>query len=217
MFKIDLHVHTAFGGDSIIQPDELVPRCREVGLDAVCVTEHHSYFLSVPYREISRKTGFPIFQGLEYRATEGHLLLFGIRVEKEEMPPMLPMQWVIDWSQKRGGIAIPAHPYQGGTINGFPGDKVLDLKGLFALEMLNASLSAKRNGLAVKAAATLGVKGTAGSDAHGLSVLGRAYTLFQQPITTEEELVDALRNGDYTPCWNDVFYEAEHEDHWSMV
>jgi predicted metal-dependent phosphoesterase TrpH len=214
MFKIDLHVHTILGGDSLIQPDQLVPRCREVGLDAVCITEHHSYFLSDPFKDISRETGFPIFQGLEYRAAEGHLLLYGIKVEQEEMPPRLPMQWVVNWVQKRGGVAIPAHPYQGGMVNGFPGDQVLRLEGLYALEMLNGALSSCRNYLAVKAAIQLGINGTAGSDAHGLPVLGRAYTRFQTPITSEKELVDALRNGGYIPCWNDEFYPSDRVTHW---
>jgi len=96
--------------------------------------------LSDPFKDISLKTGFPIFQGLEYRAREGHLLIFGMKVEQEDLPPSLPMQWTVDWVHKRGGVAIPAHPYQRGTINGFPGDRVLELEDLFALEVLNAAL-----------------------------------------------------------------------------
>jgi predicted metal-dependent phosphoesterase TrpH len=214
MFKIDLHVHTIFGGDSIIKPDELVSRARQVGLDGVCVTEHHSYFLSDPFKKIALETGFPIFQGLEYRAMEGHLLIFGLKVEEEDLPPRLPMQWSVNWVHQRGGLAIPAHPFQNGTINGFPGERILQIKDFLALEALNASLSSQENQLAVKAAASLGVHSIGGSDAHGLSVLGRAYTLFPAPIRTEEELVQALRNGGYTPCWNDEFYEDDHLDHW---
>jgi len=214
MFKIDLHVHTSLGGDSIIAPEDLIPRCREIGLDAVCVTEHHSYFLSHPYREISLKTNFPIFQGLEYRAREGHILIFGVKADEEDLPKMLPMQWTVDWVQAKGGVAIPAHPYQNGMIHGFPGDKVLDLEGLFALETLNASLSSEENHRAVKAAKHLGIKGVAGSDAHGPTVLGRAYTEFPEEIRTEEELVQALRVGEYIPCWNDAFYKDDHLDHW---
>jgi predicted metal-dependent phosphoesterase TrpH len=214
MFKIDLHVHTVFGGDSIIKPEELVSRCRQVGLDAVCVTEHHSYFLSNPYKKISLETGFPIFQGLEYRAHEGHLLIFGLKVEQEDLPPRLPMQWTLDWVHGRGGVAIPAHPFQKWDSNGFPGNRIHQLNNLFALEALNASLSSQENHLAAKAATHLGIHGIGGSDAHGLSVLGRAYTLFPDPIGTEEELVRALRCGGYIPCWNDEFYEADHLDHW---
>ncbi|MFC1886356.1 PHP-associated domain-containing protein [Thermodesulfobacteriota bacterium] len=215
MFKIDLHVHTSLGGDSIIKPNELVPRCREIGLDAVCVTEHHSYFLSNPYREISLQHNFPIFQGLEYRAREGHLLIFGVKADLEDLPKMLYMQWAIDWVLAKGGVAIPAHPYQGGVIHGFPGDGVLDLKGLYALEVLNAALSYTENHRAVEAAKQLGINGVAGSDAHGPSVLGRAYTEFPAEIMTEDALVQALREGRYLPCWNDKFYGDDHLDHWT--
>ncbi|MBI5602945.1 MAG: PHP domain-containing protein [Deltaproteobacteria bacterium] len=214
MFKIDLHVHTALGGDSILKPHELVSRARQVGLDAVCVTEHHSSFLSDPLKKISTETGFPVFQGLEYRAMEGHLLIFGLKIGQSDLLKGLPMQWTIDWVQKRGGVAVPAHPYQRDTLNGFLGDKVLEIEHIIALEALNASLSARENHLALKAANLLGIKGIGGSDAHGPSVLGRAYTLFPDLIRTEEELVQALRSGEYAPCWNDPFYGTDRPDHW---
>ena len=41
MVKIDLHVHTNWGSsDSGLSPQELVTEAKNVGLDAVCVTEH---------------------------------------------------------------------------------------------------------------------------------------------------------------------------------
>lgn len=212
MFKIDLHVHTALGGDSIIQPETLPARAREVGLDAVCVVEHHSYFLSEPLVEVSRKQDFPIFRGFEYRALEGHVLVFGVKAGPEDIPPRLPMQWAVDWVNNRSGVAIPAHPYQFG--NGFPGDQVLDVNGLCALEILNASVYLKGNQLAIQAAEQLGLSGTAGSDAHGLSVLGRAYTEFEHAVTSEEELVQALSEAKYSVRWNDEFYQDDHGDHW---
>ena len=156
MFKIDLHVHTIFGGDSIIKPEELVPRSRQVGLDAVCVTEHHSYFLSDPYKRISLETGFPIFQGLEYRAQEGHLLVFGLKVEQEDLPPRLPMQWTVNWVHGRGGVAIPAHPFQKWDLQRLSRGSDPQLKNLFALEALNASLSSQENQQAAKAASSPG-------------------------------------------------------------
>lgn len=214
MFKIDMHVHTVFGGDSIIQPSELIPRCRQVGLDAVCVTEHHSYFLSSPLKKLGLKSGFPVFQGLEYRAMEGHLLIFGLRIGESDLLKGMPMQWAADWVHKRGGVAVPAHPYQKHNFNGFLGDKVLQINQLVALESLNASLQAAENHLAHQAALHLGIKGIGGSDAHGPTVLGRAYTLFDEPIKTEADLVQALRAGHYRPCWNDDYYENERSDHW---
>lgn len=202
MFKIDLHIHSALGGDSGIEPDDLVPRARTVGLDAVCVTEHHSHALSAPFDEISRKSGFPIFRGMEYRAAEGHLLVFGVRANRGDLLPGLPMQDAIDWVQTRGGVAIPAHPYQKDMVGGLLGDRVLALQGLYALEVANASVSPADNRLALQAAAMLGLKGTGGSDAHGLPTVGQAYTIFPSPIRTEEDLVEALRHGTYSAHLN---------------
>ncbi len=209
MFKIDLHVHTSLGGDSFIKPHELVARSIEVGLDAVCVTEHNSYALSEPFVDISRETGFPIFRGLEYNAAEGHLLIYGVKAGKGDLPPKLPMQRAIDWVQHRGGVAVPAHPFQKDMLGTCVGDRVLDLLGLMALEVINGSASSEENQRAAKAAARLGINGTGGSDAHGLIVLGRAYTLFPAPIETEADLAEALRAGGYHACWNNEYYELD--------
>jgi predicted metal-dependent phosphoesterase TrpH len=214
MFKIDLHVHTALGGDSIIKPEEVIPRCRQVGLDAVCVTEHHSSFLSSPVKKLGLKSGFPVFQGLEYRAMEGHLLIFGLKVGEGDLLKGMPMQWAVDWVHKRGGVAVPAHPYQKHNLNGFLGDKILQMHHVRALEVLNASLTAQENQLAHQAARQMGIKGIGGFDAHGPTVLGRAYTLFPEAIGTEAELVAALCSGRYRPSWNDDYYETGRSEHW---
>ncbi|MFP4195015.1 MAG: PHP domain-containing protein, partial [Desulfobacterales bacterium] len=199
MFRIDMHVHTILGGDSLIRPEEVVPRARERGLDAVCITEHHSWDLSRPFDEIVRKTGFPILRGMEYRAAEGHLLIYGVRAGKSDFPPGLPMQRVIDTVSKRGGAAVPAHPFQRGVNGTVLGPGVLDLKHIAAIETENGSLLEEENQPARRAAEKMGLFGTGGSDAHGLQVLGRAYTVFPEPVTSEEDLVRALKKGGFRP------------------
>lgn len=199
LFKIDLHVHTVLGGDADIEPETVVYQARKQGLDAICITEHHDYKLSRPFEAISRKERFPIFRGLEYRAAEGHLLIYGVHAGKGDFLPGLPMQTILDWVNKRGGVAIPAHPYQEGLNGCKLGDAVFRLKGLVALETINGSLSQEENRCARDAALKMGLKGTGGSDAHGLHVLGSACTFFSGPITSEAELVTALRTGQYFP------------------
>ena len=202
MFKIDLHIHSALGGDSNIQPEELVPAARAAGLDAVCVTEHHDHALSAPFEKIAKDTAFPIFRGMEYRAADGHLLIFGVPVGRSDMISGLPMQGVIHWVHARGGVAIPAHPYQKDMVGGSLGDRVLQLKGLYALEAANGSVSAEGNRSAREAAEKMGIRGTGGSDAHGLFTIGRAYTLFSMPIRSERDLINALRCGEYSAHFN---------------
>lgn len=202
MFKIDLHVHSVLGGDSNIRPEDVVPQALAAGLDAVCITEHHSYSLSEPFQRISQETRFPIFRGMEYRAEEGHLLVYGLKIGKSSLLSGLSMQKVIDWVHDRGGVAVPAHPYQISMTGVSLGDQVLRLKGLIALEAINGSIGDTDNQKAMAAAARLGIPGIAGSDAHGIQVLGKAYTVFPEPIRTPEELVLALRRGGYKPHWN---------------
>lgn len=199
MFKIDLHVHTALGGDSAIRPEEVVGRARDLGLDAVCITEHHAYDLSRPFEEISRRENYPIFRGLEYRAEEGHLLIYGVRAGKGDLLPGLPMQIAVDWVNRRGGAAVPAHPYQAGMVGRPLGDRVLQLTGVAAVETLNGSIQSDENRRASEAARQLGVQGIGGSDAHGIHALGNAYTCFSERIEDEAGLVKALRVGRYTP------------------
>ena len=202
MFVVDLHIHTVLGGDSAIEPAELVEQARAAGLDAVCVTEHHSYALSKPCDDISRSTGFPIFRGMEYRAAEGHLLVFGVPLSRGDMPPGLPMQKVADRVHEQGGVAVPAHPYQRDMVGGSLGDRVLALKGLYALEGANGSVSDDGNRRAMEAARTLGIAAIGGSDAHGLLTVGRACTVFDGALKSEADLVEALRRGNYYPRMN---------------
>jgi predicted metal-dependent phosphoesterase TrpH len=205
MFKIDLHIHTSLGGDSLIEPQDLVDRALAVGMDAVCITEHHSYDLSEPFDEISRMANFPILRAMEYRADNGHLLIYGIRVTRGNLPSGLPMQKAVDWVQKNGGVAIPAHPYQHSLAGQYLGDDILKISGLFALEVLNGSVSPEGNRRAEKAAGKLGINGIGGSDAHGLQVLGKAYTCFPAAVASMKELVTALKSDNYFPEWNQYY------------
>lgn len=208
MFKIDLHIHSVLGGDSAIVPDELVPQARRAGLDGVCITEHHSYDLSRPFEQIGHKEAFPIFRGLEYRAAEGHLLIYGVKAGKGDFLPGLPMQTVIEWVNQRGGAAVPAHPFRAGIVGTALGDRLLALKGLTAVETINGSLLPEENLLAERAARQLGLKGIGGSDAHGLRTVGSAYTCFSRAISSEAELVAALRDDDYYAERNDRIHDG---------
>jgi predicted metal-dependent phosphoesterase TrpH len=197
MFKVDMHIHSVLGHDSIIEPDDLVPIARREGLDAVCVTEHHDYSLSSPFDKISRQTGFPILRAMEYKAREGHLLIYGVNVGRGDMPSQMPMQHVIDWVHQRNGVAAPAHPYQCDMFGSCLGDRLSDLTNLWAVETLNGSASQAENEQARQVADRLHAGGIGGSDAHGPTGIGKAYTIFPEPVTTMAALIDALKQKNY--------------------
>ena len=63
--------------------------------------------------------------------------------------------------------------------------------------MLNYSCTGRENELAVAVARVLGKRGTAGSDAHTFTEVGRCITVLQQAVASEHELIDELRAGRY--------------------
>ena len=202
MFKVDLHIHTVFGGDSAIRPEEVVPFAKKAGLDGVCITEHHEYDLSAPFEAIARQTGFPIFRAMEYRADEGHLLIYGVAAGRGDLMPGLPIQYAINWVNGQGGVAVPAHPYQTSLSGRCLGSRVLELVHIPALETLNASAASEENQEAREAASQMNIFGIGGSDAHGSAAIGRAYTLFPTPLSTTCDLVQALKKGEYQARMN---------------
>ena len=198
MFKVDLHVHSVLGGDAITRPEEVVPAARQAGLDGICITEHHDHALSQPFDAIARDTGFPIFRGMEYRADEGHLLVFGVAAGRSDLWPGLPMQQAIDWVNRQGGVAIPAHPFQTSLSGRCLGKRVLLLQRIPALETLNASATPSENLRAQQAAERLALAGIGGSDAHGPVAIGRAYTAFPEALKGSADLTRALQSGMYS-------------------
>ncbi len=200
MFKVDMHIHSVLGGDAIIQPDEVVACAINAGLDAICITEHHSFELSQPFDAISTDTGFPIIRGMEYKAKEGHLLVFGVNMSRTDMPSQMPMQQVVQWVANHGGIAIPAHPFQPDMFGGMLGEDLLTLKQIIAVETMNGSASNDENKKAENAAQKMGWRMVGGSDAHGPNSIGKAYTVFQDKINNADQLVEALKTSNYYPC-----------------
>jgi hypothetical protein len=68
-----------------------------------------------------------------------------------------------------------------------------------AVEVLNGKVTDKENAFAAEVRKGLGLPGTGGSDAHELSEVGVYATQFADVIRNEEELLDALRRGDFSP------------------
>ena len=68
-----------------------------------------------------------------------------------------------------------------------------------ALEVLNGKVTKQENSFAAKVAAGMGLPATGGSDAHALGDVGKYVTCFQRKIENEQELVAALKKGDFKP------------------
>jgi predicted metal-dependent phosphoesterase TrpH len=98
----------------------------------------------------------------------------------------------------KAGVVFPSHPYRETSIlHELPGDEVATR--IDVLEVLNGKTPADQNLQALEYAKRHGMRGVGGSDAHQMSRLYSYVTLFDGPIRTVDDLLVALREGDFFP------------------
>lgn len=207
---IDLHTHTSHSSPcSCMTAEALIEAAIRAGLDGVAVTEHSACEGARVAQEIGRlKYGFPVFCGVEAKATIfGDVLVFGCC---QDFAPRI--EWIALRSivQAAGGVLIPAHPFRRWdrcalwnhleTAELSLDDRLARngiFQGLTAVEVQNAGCKPEENARAAELARLLALPGVGGSDAHWPAMVGRAATRFPAKITTDAELVAALKSGDY--------------------
>lgn len=205
--RIDMHVHTP-GSDGHGTPEAYVLAAKAAGLDGIAITDHHhtcnheNDLIAAAFQN----EGMLVIRGCEYSTANGHLLIFGVDVDKLGLGFYPPMQTVIIKVVAAGGVCVPSHPYYG-YAKGMLGDKLYKLTGVPACEGFNGRLEAEmpiKNGHARKAAAKMGIATTGGSDAHWAEDVGLAYTEFPEDVKDEKGVLEALKTGRCKGCVNEV-------------
>jgi len=185
-------------------PDELVERARELGLDAVCVTEHSTFRGAQVNYEYAKEQGFLVFRGMEVYTELGDMLVIGW--EENIRYYLFPFEDLKREVEQRDGIIIPAHPCRGVAdarhrSKSSISDELLD--SVVAIETRNGAMPQKSNDQAERLRKKHGLFGTGGSDAHHVSHLARCITVFEEEPGNEKELIEALRRGKYKACYFD--------------
>ena len=207
---IDLHTHTyPCSPCSIMSAEELIERAKKLGLDAICVTDH-LYIEGAEYAQnLGKKEGLLVLRGVEARTLLGDLLVFGCY---RDFPEGIPGEEVCRIADEAGGVVIPAHPFRvggGWALHRYLSETGLELaeglgqipalQGFTAVEVLNSQCTVKENQDAQRLAEILGLPGVGGSDAHSVERVGMCVTHFSDRIQSDEQLVMALKSGEYRP------------------
>jgi hypothetical protein len=199
VMKIDLHCHTKYSLANVFDPAQLIREAYEKGLDGVCITDHFSVEASRPVDKIKKPEGFLVFRGVEISTTLGHMLAFGLRDDAWNIwgrDFYLDTREVVASVRSKGGICVPSHPYR-------PVESMADLafdRSLFdAVEAVNGGNLPEWNERAAEKAGIIGMPCIGGSDCHGPGKVGRAYTVFDNPVATLADLVEEIRQGRCRP------------------
>jgi predicted metal-dependent phosphoesterase TrpH len=192
---IDLHFHTKkFSSCSRIPLKEGVERAAAMGLDAICLTEHDIFADYPQVPSLEKDYGIRIFRAVEIYTLEGDILCFGL-----DRIPSLPVSAVdlLTILKHKGGASIAAHPFR--RNNRGIGDLLASLPDLTAVEAWNGNTCRENNLKALKLARMTGLPVTGSSDSHRLERIGCFATEFSQKISSEKDLVLALKGGEYQP------------------
>ena len=209
---VDMHVHTNKGGyDSMLSVPQLIGEAQRRGLDGVCVTEHCYVWSRKELRELVSDHHLTLFSGTEVETDMGHIIVFGLDRYISGIHRAAELRRVAD---DIGGFVIAAHPFRRffelEELKVKPQrewDQVLDdalhvpvLDVVDDIEVLNGGCNERENLLAAQVAQRVGMRGTAGSDAHSTHGLGRFVTVFERELENEVDLIAELKAGRFFPA-----------------
>jgi predicted metal-dependent phosphoesterase TrpH len=201
---IDLHAHTwPRSHDSVLNPDDLIVRARQAGLDAICFTEHDTVWDRKSIDELAAKHSFPVFAGVEISTDDGHIIAFGI---DRYVFGMHRARELASYVESADGVLVAAHPYRRQMPWFSRSDDeyqaALDkarrnpaYQYVQALEELNGRGSEKENEFSRRLCAMMALPGTAGTDSHAISDIGKCATYFERDIRDERELIAEVKSG----------------------
>lgn len=195
---VDLHIHTNRSSYcSGLSPDEMFSRAKELGLDAIAVTEHTSHRGAQISFEIGQEIGFKVFRGVEVYTNAGDIIVFGSKAEMKPDMDFWELKEIVDGDE---GVMISAHPTRGwwGHHRKYRGNVPGEIfKHVVAIETFNAGNYREVNYEALKLANEVNLPGIGGSDAHRMDQVGKCVTIFEEHIEDEAGLVEALRGGNF--------------------
>jgi predicted metal-dependent phosphoesterase TrpH len=188
--RIDMHVHTSGSFDSLSDPQAVVRRAREVGLDRICVTDHDVIDVALALRDEHPEF---VIAGEEVKTAE-RVDIIGLYLS-ELIPGGTPARETCERIRAQGGIVYVPHPFAGGKGGG--GRALAGIADLVdVVEGFNARVH--RHALNERATAWARARDLpvgAGSDAHTLGEVGRAWAEVPAFVDGPAGLLQALRHG----------------------
>ena len=196
--KFDLHLHTSrHSPDSIMAPQLMVRRAREIGLDGVVITVHDWLWTEQELDELRAEAdGLVVLAGIEVSTKQGHFLVYGV-TDPFAVPNGIGVAELCREVHRQGGAVVAAHPYRWNQ----PFDDILKTEhpDLDGLELMSNNMDGDVRRRAAALNGRLKLAGLGNSDAHRVETLGCCYTEFAAPVRDGRDLVEAVRGRQTAP------------------
>jgi predicted metal-dependent phosphoesterase TrpH len=186
-----MHTHTEASPDSRTKVAEQARAVRAAGIDVICATDHNTIEGGLRLRELA--DGFRVVIGEEISSRDGEII--GLFLERA-VPRDLSGEETIARIHDQGGLVVIPHPF---SINRRYHVRRASLDRLRsqvdALEVFNAREAIFLNNRSAAAYAKAhSMVGTAGSDAHRASEIGRAFVEMPD-FAGRADFLDSVRQG----------------------
>jgi|TARA_B110000263_G_C15289032_1_gene502324 predicted metal-dependent phosphoesterase TrpH len=204
---IDLHTHSIASDDSKASVEQFaqwttVLKKKGFNIDGFVLTEHRQFNIDIDYSELSNKYNILILKGAELDTDCGHVLIYGVTEKLMDLVDFtdlnLNAEYLIETCKNNAAIAIPAHPGREGIgLIEYTNQHPRLFENISIVEGLNASNRPNEKIRTTNISDKYGYLNTGGSDAHIVSAIGSCLTYFKESITSELELVQALKKGNF--------------------
>ena len=200
---LDLHAHSIKSDDGRAKVPNYCQwiHKKEIPIDGFVLSEHRQFDFESDYSDLASKYGLCILKASEVETEYGHVLVYGVTEalarEFDFGSTNLELATVIAACQAHDAIAVPAHPGRPKVGMAAHVEEFGIPEGLRVVETMNGGSRGKEDAIATEMAGTLGYAGVGGSDAHIVSHIGRSATRFSAKISSEAELVEALRAEEF--------------------
>jgi len=190
LIKADLHIHTCYSIDCLTPLEQIVERCLELGINCIAVADHNTIAGAL---KLSKIAPFKVIVAEEILTPVGEIM--GLFLSEEVSRGLSPKETISRIRSQGGLIAIP-HPFGRSlpwNTNSLTSTEVLSQVDI--IETFNSrtpfSNSITRAG---KLAKEQGKAASAGSDAHTLGEIGRAYVEMPE-LNGPDDFLNSLAQG----------------------
>lgn len=220
MYKYEMHLHTnTCSACGIATGEELVIAAKLNGYTGIVITNHFYHGNTAIDRKLSweefvvaykndyletkkagEKYGIEVLFGIEEGYGGGkETLIYGIDPEVIINTPEFRRMSIAEMSafvRNNGGFIACAHPFRDRVYIAEP-RKEPNAELFDAIESYNVGNSEEDNTLAEEFCKRTSLPRISGGDVHSTAGFGKAGLAFYERITTSEQLVTALKQGDY--------------------
>jgi predicted metal-dependent phosphoesterase TrpH len=190
LIRADLHIHTCYSIDCLSPLERIVERCLELGINCIAVADHNTIAGALKLKEIAP---FKVIVAEEILTPVGEIMgLFLIEAVSSGLSP----QQTISQIRSQGGLVAIPHPF--GRSLPWNTNALTSAEVLSAVDIIETFNSRTPSSNSIVRAGRLakeyGKVASAGSDAHTLGEIGRAYVEMPE-FDGPEDFLNSLARG----------------------